>query len=179
MVFVAGTYLSGGIELKNNVTLQLEKGAVLLGSDKYTDYNPKHDAFIYGENLSNIAIQGEGIIDGVDCYNPKGEEGFRGPHCIRLINCRKIQIRGITVKNSANWAINCRYCSGAAFENVSIRAGHDGLHTRFCENFTVKGCDFRTGDDAFAGNDNRDFVITDCKINTSCKIGRASCRGIV
>ena len=175
VVFVAGTYLSGGIELKNNVSLNFEKGAFILGSDKYADYNPKHDAFIFGENLSNIAIQGEGIIDGVDCYNPKGEEGFRGPHCIRLINCRKIQIRGITIKNSANWAINCRHCSDAVVESVSIRAGHDGLHTRFCDNFMVKGCDFRTGDDAFAGNDNRDFVITDCKINTSCNGFRMGC----
>lgn len=171
--FTQGTYLSGTIELKNNVTLLFDKGAVLQGSDKYSDY--QNDAFIFGKDLSNISIQGEGIIDGVDCYNPKGEEGFRGPHCIRLINCRKIQIRGITIKNSANWAINCRYCSDAVVENVSIRAGHDGLHTRFCDNFTVKGCDFRTGDDAFAGNDNRDFVITDCKINTSCNGFRMGC----
>lgn len=171
--FTQGTYLSGTIELKNNVTLLLDKGAVLQGSDKYSDY--RNDAFIFGKELSNIAIQGEGTIDGVDCYNPKGEEGFRGPHCIRLINCRKIQIRGITIKNSANWAINCRHCSDAVVESVSIRAGHDGLHTRFCDNFTVKGCDFRTGDDAFAGNDNRDFVITDCKINTSCNGFRMGC----
>jgi hypothetical protein len=171
--FSQGTYLSGTIELKNNVTLFFDKGAVIQGSDKYSDY--RNDAFILGKDLSNISIQGEGVIDGVDCYNPKGEEGFRGPHCIRLINCRKIQIRGITIKNSANWAINCRYCSGAVVENVSIRGGHDGLHTRFCDNFTVKGCDFRTGDDAFAGNDNRDFVITDCKINTSCNGFRMGC----
>jgi hypothetical protein len=171
--FSQGTYLSGTIELKSNVTLLFDKGTVLQGSDKYSDY--RNDAFIFGKELSNISIQGEGVIDGVDCYNPKGEEGFRGPHCIRLINCRKIQIKGITIKNSANWAINCRYCSGAVVENVSIRAGHDGLHTRFCDNFTVKGCDFRTGDDAFAGNDNRDFVITDCKINTSCNGFRMGC----
>jgi len=171
--FSRGTYLSGTIELKSNVTIFFEKGAILQGSDKYSDY--RNDAFIFGKDLLNISIQGEGVIDGIDCYNPKGEEGFRGPHCIRLINCRKIQIKGITIKNSANWAINCRYCSGAVVENVSIRAGHDGLHTRFCDNFTVKGCDFRTGDDAFAGNDNRDFEITDCKINTSCNGFRMGC----
>jgi hypothetical protein len=39
----------------------------------------------------------------------------------------------------------------------------------------VTGCDFRTGDDAFAGNDNRDFVVTDCKINTSCNGFRMGC----
>lgn len=175
VVFPQGQYLSGGLLLKSKITLHLEKGAFLKGSDKYADYNAKHDAFIYGENLSNIGITGEGSIDGADCYNPKGEEGFRGPHCIRLIRCSNIKIAGITILRSANWAINCRNCSDGYVENVKIRGGHDGLHTRFCNNFTVKGCDFRTGDDAFAGNDNRDFVITDCKINTSCNGFRMGC----
>jgi hypothetical protein len=173
VIFSAGTFISGGIELKSKVSLQFEKGAILQGSDKYADY--RNDAFIFGKDLSEIAIKGEGIIDGVDCYNPKGEEGFRGPHCIRLINCKNISLKGFTIKNSANWAINCRYCSNATVEKVFIRGGHDGLHTRFCNNFMVSGCDFRTGDDAFAGNDNRDFVVTNCKINTSCNGFRMGC----
>ena len=171
--FSEGVYLSGGIQLKSNVTLHLEKGVVLQGSDKYTDY--KNDAFIYGRDISEIAIEGEGAIDGVDCYNPKGEEGFRGPHCIKLINCRNIKIEGITIENSANYAINCRHCSLGIVTNVTIHGGHDGLHTRFCNSFTVTGCNFRTGDDSFAGNDNRDFFISDCKINTSCNGFRMGC----
>ncbi|HZY26272.1 MAG TPA: glycosyl hydrolase family 28 protein, partial [Bacteroidales bacterium] len=158
---------------KNNVVLQLDKGSVLRGSDKYEDY--KKDAFIYGKDLSDFTIQGEGIIDGVDCYNPKGEEGFRGPHCIRLINCKNFTLKEFTLINSANWAVNCRYCSYATIDSISIRGGHDGLHTRFCRNFRVVGCDFRTGDDAFAGNDNRDFVVTDCTVNTSCNGFRIGC----
>ncbi len=171
--FPAGSFTTGGIQLKSKVTLLTEKGTIIYGSDKYIDY--KHDAFIFGENLSDIAILGQGIIDGVDCKNPEGEEGFRGPHCIRLINCRNISIKAITIKNSANWAINCRHCSNAVVQNVSIRGGHDGLHTRFCTNFKISGCDFRTGDDAFAGNDNKDFIIADCLINTSCNGFRTGC----
>lgn len=171
--FTEGTYISGGIQLKGKVTLYLEKGAVLRGSDKYSDY--RNDAFIYGRDISDISIEGEGIIDGVDCYNPRGEEGFRGPHCIRLVNCRNIKLEGITIKNSANWAVNCRYCSGGIVTKVTIRGGHDGLHTRFCSNFQVSECDFRTGDDAFAGNDNRDFIISDCLVNTSCNGFRMGC----
>lgn len=72
VIFPKGILLCGGIQLKSNVTLQLDKGAILKGSDKYADYN--NDAFIYGKDLSKIAIQGEGVIDGVDCYNPRGEE---------------------------------------------------------------------------------------------------------
>ena len=173
VIFPAGTYLCGGIQLKSHVYLQLEKGALLQGSDKYKDY--QNDAFIYGKDISDIAIQGEGIIDGVDCFNSKGEEGFRGPHCIRLINCKNITFKKFTIKNSANWAFNLRYCSFGNVEKVSIRGGHDGLHTRFCNNFNVSGCDFRTGDDAFAGNDNRDFSIFNCKINTSCNGFRMGC----
>jgi hypothetical protein len=171
--FTEGTFICGGIQLKSKVSLHLNKGVILQGSDKYSDY--RNDAFFFGKDLTEVTIEGEGIIDGVDCYNPKGEEGFRGPHCIKLLNCKDIKLEGITIKNSANWAINCRYCSGGNVTNVTIRGGHDGLHTRFCDNFTVSGCDFRTGDDAFAGNDNRDFNITGCLVNTSCNGFRLGC----
>jgi hypothetical protein len=173
VVFTSGTYLCGGIELKSKVKLQFEKGTILQGSDNYADYN--NDAFIFGKDLTDIAIQGEGIIDGVDCINKQGEEGFRGPHCLRLINCKNISFEGFTIKNSANWAINCRYCSFGKVDKVSIRGGHDGLHTRFCNDFTVTNCDFRTGDDAFAGNDNRNITVTNCKVNTSCNGFRMGC----
>ena len=171
--FTEGTYHSGTIQLKSKVTLHLDNGVLIQGSDKYSDY--RNDAFFYGKELSDISITGEGIIDGVDCYNSKGEEGFRGPHCIRLISCKNILLNGFTIKNSANWAINCRYCSGGNVTNVTILGGHDGLHTRFCDHFTVKKCDFRTGDDAFAGNDNHDFTVSDCLINTSCNGFRMGC----
>ncbi|HBZ20744.1 MAG TPA: hypothetical protein DEO60_06435 [Bacteroidales bacterium] len=171
--FTPGVYYTGTVQLKSNITLVIEKGAIIRGSDKYSDYS--NDAFFFGKDLNDINIKGEGIIDGVDCFNPQGEEGFRGPHCIRLINCKKIGLEGFTIKNSANWAINCRNCSFGNVTNVTIRGGHDGLHTRFCKDFIIKRCDFRTGDDAFAGNDNQDFFISDCLINTSCNGFRMGC----
>ena len=171
--FTEGTYLCASIQLKNKITLQFDKGALLQGSEKIGDYTV--DGFINGENVSDISIVGEGIIDGMECYNPNGEGGYRGPHCIRLQNCKNITISGITIRKAANWAINCRHCSYATIENVKIRAGNDGLHTRFCTDFTVKECDFRTGDDAFAGNDNQNFIVTDCIVNSSCNGFRIGC----
>jgi hypothetical protein len=171
-----GIHLSGSLILKSNVKILLEKGTILQGSDDHRDY--QNDAFIYAKDAQNIAIEGEGVIDGVDCFNPNGEEKFRGPHCIRFINCKKLSIKGIQIQKSANWAINCRYCSDGVVANVQIRGGHDGLHTRFCKNFKVSNCDFRTGDDAFAGNDNKDFEINDCKVNTSCNGFRMGCENM-
>ena len=178
--FPKATYLTGGIHLKSNVTLKFEKGAVWQGSDNCTDYGDCKwtDALISGNNLKNIKIIGAAIIDGVDCKNPKGEEGFRGPHGIRLVNCDGIEIRDITITRSGNWAQNFRHCTNGLVQNVKVRGGHDAFHTRWCKNFVVKDCDFRTGDDCFAGNDNHDFVIENCKANTSCNAFRFGCQNL-
>jgi len=175
--FSTGTYLSGTINMKSKVAFYLMKGAIIKGSSNYADYT--NDAFIYGDGLTDIGFTGEGKIDGVDCINNTGEEGFRGPHCFKLVNCTNLLFKGITIVNSANWAINCRYCKNGTVENVTILGGHDGLHTRFCENFTVTGCDFQTGDDCFAGNDNQNFIIKDCKANTSCNAFRLGCLNLL
>jgi len=172
-----GTFLSGGLTLKSKVTLNLSEGAVLKGSDNFRDYGDGRwvDALIKGENLEGIRIQGKGLIDGVDCRNPKGEEGFRGPHGILLTGCRDITIRGITLKRIGNYAILCRDSSGANIRDVTIRGGHDGLHAQACRKFEVRDCDFRTGDDCYAGCDNTDFTVVDCRINSSCNAFRLGC----
>ncbi|MER7336105.1 MULTISPECIES: glycoside hydrolase family 28 protein [unclassified Micromonospora] len=69
-----GTFLTGGLALKSNVTLHLEAGATLLGSPDLADYpaypgppadcdaNQRH--LIYARGAENIAITGLGTIDG-------------------------------------------------------------------------------------------------------------------
>jgi polygalacturonase len=72
--FPAGRYLTGTITLKSNITLQVETGATILGSQDPKDY-PLRDSpwadgrkeissLIYGADLENIAIRGGGTIDG-------------------------------------------------------------------------------------------------------------------
>ena len=172
-----GRFVSGGLKLRSNVTLNLAEGAVLQGSDNFRDYGNGRwtDALIKGENLRKVRIQGQGTIDGVDCRNPKGEEGFRGPHGIFLIGCRDIVIRGVTLKRTGNYAVLCRNSREAVVRDVTIRGGHDGLHAQACRQFEVRDCDFRTGDDCYAGCDNVDFKITDCQINSSCNAFRLGC----
>ncbi len=175
-----GAYLCGALSLKSNMVLHLEKGAVLKGSKNFRDYGRGRwaDALVTGRKLVNIRIEGEGVIDGADCRNPKGEEGFRGPHGIFLSECRGITIKGITLKRTGNYAVLCRNCSDATMQNVTMRGGHDGLHAQACRRFTVTGCDVRTGDDCFAGCDNVDVKITGCKINSSCNGFRLGCKNL-
>ncbi|MCL2814143.1 MAG: glycosyl hydrolase family 28 protein [Oscillospiraceae bacterium] len=187
VVIPAGTFVSGAIKLCGNMTLYLEKGAVLQGSGDCRDYE-KHasrgwrdydslwfDAFICAEDAENVNIEGEGTIDGVDCFNPKGEEGFRGPHCMRFVRCKNMRISGLHIKRSANYAMFFINSSNLSVDNVSVCGGHDGIHSHNCNNAVVSGCDFRTGDDCVAGSDNINFMIRDCKFNTSCNGFRLGC----
>lgn len=61
-----GTFISGTIQMFSNIDLHLEKGAVLKGSDKVSDYylHGKKVGLIYTENSNNISITGDGDIDG-------------------------------------------------------------------------------------------------------------------
>ncbi|MBM3211022.1 hypothetical protein FJZ33_02305, partial [Candidatus Poribacteria bacterium] len=176
-----GTFLSGALVIRDNITLHLEKGAILKGSDNFLDYGDGKwlDALIKGENIRNIRIQGEGAIDGSDCRNPKGEEGFRGPHGILLTNCAGITIRDVTMQHIGNYAILCRNSTDANIKNVSFRGGHDGLHAQACSRFSVQDCDFRTGDDCLAGCDNVDFDVVNCNINSSCNGFRLGCLNLL
>lgn len=75
VIIPSGIWFTSPIQLKNDVNLHLEDGAVLFFSDKFYDYpliNTSWEGLftyrcipqIYCENLNNIAITGNGIIDG-------------------------------------------------------------------------------------------------------------------
>ena len=76
LFFPAGTYLTGAIRLKSNITLELEAGATLLFSDNFDDYLPfmevRHEGvmmksfspLISAMDAENITIKGEGTLDG-------------------------------------------------------------------------------------------------------------------
>ena len=179
--FPSGTFLTGGLLLRQNITLRLDEGAILKGSTDHRDYGEGRwsQALIKGDGLTGIRIQGPGTIDGADCKNPKGEEGFRGPHGILLSDCEDITISNVTIKRTGNYAILCRRCRNAQLTKVTIRGGHDGLHAQACQDFKVRACDFRTGDDSYAGCDNVDFRIIGCQINSSCNGFRLGCANLL
>src|SRR5436190_8579273 len=76
IVFTAGTYLTGPIHLKSNITLFVDAGAVLKFSSDFDDYLPmvrsrwegteviNFSPLIYGDKVENVAITGRGLIDG-------------------------------------------------------------------------------------------------------------------
>lgn len=64
----AGTFVSGALQLKSNMTLQLDKGATLLGTERVDGYelqpNGRYNGLINARDIENLRIVGEGTIDG-------------------------------------------------------------------------------------------------------------------
>ena len=96
-----------------------------------------------------------------------------------LRNSRHVHVGEVTIRGAGNYALMCFDTRQADVIQVNVRGGHDALHTRRCEHFRVHDCDFRTGDDGFAGCDNLDFDIRNCRINSSCNGFRLGCERLV
>jgi polygalacturonase len=70
----AGSFLTGRIELKSRVTLNLQSGSTLLGSTSISDYNAQHGApnspgnnprhLIFAQDADDVTLTGPGKIDG-------------------------------------------------------------------------------------------------------------------
>ena len=117
--FPAGTYQSGSIRLKSNITLYLDVGATLLGApntinaydppednpfDMYQDFGHSHwhNSLIWGENLENITIMGLGTIDGGGMTAENPEPGG-GDKTIALKLCKNIVIQDITIRHAGHF----------------------------------------------------------------------------
>ena len=135
-----------------------------------------HNGIIRALDAENIAIIGEkgSLIDGKNCYDALGEEYYRGPQGISIINCEHIVLRGYTARNTGNWAESIWNSSNILVENVINEAGHDGVHITTCEDVIIRNCEFYTGDDCVAGYNNKNVLVENCEINSACSAFRFS-----
>jgi len=197
VLFEAGRYLSGTIVLKSNVRLQLEPGAVLLGSKdprdfprlvprlrSYTD-NYGNQSLIYGEDLENVAITGLGVIDGQgEAY--RWREYRDRPFLIRVIRSRRVLVEGIQLRSSPMWAQQYMGCEDVRIEGIRVfnhaTYNNDGIDIDGCRNVRISNCRLDTDDDALVlkstfDGECRDVTVTNCVLSSHCnafKLGTES-----
>ena len=133
-----------------------------------------NNAIIRAYRAKNIAVIGErgSEINGRNCFDEVGEEGYRGPHAINMWFCENITLEGYTIRDSANWAHAIQNSSHITCRNVTVLAGHDGFDVRTCDHVLVEDCVFKTGDDCIAGFDNIDVTVRRCYFESACSIFR-------
>ncbi len=190
--FPAGKYLSGTLFLRDHVTCHLESGAVLLGSTDLKDYPPQTPALrsytdvnyvdkslIYAEKVHDIAITGQGTIDGqggAKVYNKKKPYKQR-PYLIRMIECRNVTIRDITLRDSPMWVQHYLGCENLHINGITVHslvnANNDGIDIDSCDRVRIANCDIVSVDDSIVLKSTlprpcRRVTITNCVLRSLC-----------
>jgi len=172
----AGTYLSGSIHLKSNIHLLIDAGATILGAPQdmnvYDETEPYtfggyqdgghcyfHNSLIWGENLTNVFISGNGTINGgglvradkildqmvgFDHFDPPVTNAAPpvrlGNKAIALKLCRNVLIRDVTFFHGGHFAILVTGCDNLTVDNVTMDTDRDGIDIDCCRNTMVSNC---------------------------------------
>jgi polygalacturonase len=164
----AGTYLCGSIHLKSNINLHIDVGAKILGApEEMKAYDPAepfegaayqdgghtyfHNSLIWGENLTNVAITGFGMIDGGGITSKDRAVGAgpveTGDKAIALKLCRNVLMRDFTIFHGGHFAIITTGCDNMTIDNVTIDTNRDGMDIDCCRNVMVSNCRINSPDD--------------------------------
>ena len=191
VVFPKGAYRVSGLLLHSDTTVLLKSGAALLGSENCDDYavfdvpenvslrtdqemipqyfgDKKRAEYrramlsAYGERRVSIIGEPGAVIDGQNCFDPDGEEHYRGPHGIFLSNCKDVVLQGYTIRHSGNFMHQLDACETVTMTDVTSLGGSDGIHLHCCKNVEIDRCVFRTGDDCIAGINVRGLHVNNC-----------------
>jgi polygalacturonase len=176
--FPAGTYITGSIELKSHVTLDLAPGAVIHGSSHVEEYpivharweglnHECHQALIFATDGQDIAITGSGSILGDGkvgkLRNPRGATLFEPT------GCKGVRITCVTVGNDGVWTFHPTYCQDITVSHVtfaSVGGNSDGIDPDSCQHVMIDHCSFSAGDD--------DIAIKSGKGQEGVKVGKPS-----
>ncbi len=170
LVFYVGRYLTGSIHLKSNVTLQLEEGAVLVGSTNPFDYDKKTwTSLIFAHDQQNIGITGKGVIDGQgkavavnvianieknllkDPYKYGRPSEANRPMLVNFAKCENILVRGVTLRSSASWNQTYDQCKNLTVDSITVYNvdywNQDGVDIVDCEDVKVTNSYINAADD--------------------------------
>jgi len=163
MTVPAGRYhLAGPLHLTSHLRLHLEEGSTLEFSDDPSHYLPvvktswegtflyNYSPFIYARECSDVAITGNGVIDGEasetwNTWKEKqtgdqllsrdmnhrgtpveerifGEGHFLRPHLVQLFDCDNVLVEGIRLEDSPFWCLHLLRCNSVTIRGISYDA---------------------------------------------------------
>ncbi len=190
VVIPAGRFLCGPLTLGSGIDLHLSEKAVLLMSDKSSDFpvsGNKHTAFLRAAKCTDIRLSGKGTIDGqgarwwevfLQQKAANDKSAPRRPQLISIENCRRVAVESITTINPPNTHYSIKSCSDVTIDGIRAQApdespNTDALNLNRVRNALIRDCDISTGDDNIVllcgeGKPGQpeveNIVIRDCRI---------------
>jgi polygalacturonase len=155
-----GEFISGALFLKSNMTLYLEEGAQLMGSQNADDFPIRRypyegiNQMCYsslintdGENHSNITIDGNGVINAngkaifdVELNNSAAKRG----RAVCITNTENLTIRNVTIRQSPAWCLHLVYCENVVIDNVKVHSKYDENGNKYemhnCDGMDIDSC---------------------------------------
>lgn len=164
-----GVFLTGGLQLRDDVTLFLDPSAVLKGTQDHEDYplyTPGDSlcaarqlgrGILYGQNLCNVRVTGGGVMDGQGLYRFK----MNDPKDSRLPDCRPsmiyltyssgIALEDVRFRSSAYWTVVPLSCRDLLLQYLDLDCmntpNRDGIDPVDCRDMTIRRCNIMAGDD--------------------------------
>jgi polygalacturonase len=200
VVVPAGTFLTGTVEIKSNVTLRIAASGTILGSGRGSDYHAVDAiplsgdatladgnwALLFAVNAKNVAIEGPGTIDGqgAQFYSaaknvapPSGLGENRRPYHVLVYRCEGFSVRNITLLESAYHSLRViesqRVHMDSIYIHNRVNINNDGFHFISAEYVTVSNCIVKCEDDACAMFGSCKYItITNCCFSTRWSVFR-------
>ena len=185
LVFYVGRYLTGTIQLKSNVTIQLEEGAILVGTTSVYDYYGVNGikALITADGQQNIGITGKGVIEGqgntlLEKINLQIEKGYlketisqASPALIAMNDCSNINIEQLNLNNACGNIASLSGCHNLSVSGLLVKStvviGSNGITLSGCENAKLFNLYLETsGKEIISDQTSKETSIVNCTNKT-------------
>jgi polygalacturonase len=165
VIFPSGTYLTAPLFLKSDITLNIESGATILGSETTSDYTVQSGetvatpilALINADNASNITITGSGVINGQGStwWTTEASDADKRPRLIEIANGSNITVSGVTLENPGAMHLYLKSTSNVTVDNITINSpstspNTDGIDPASSHDVTIENSKISDGDDNIA-----------------------------
>lgn len=164
VIIPGGRFLSGPLLIGSKTELHLSKDAVLVMSDKESDYpaeKNRRPAFISALGAHDIRLSGEGRIEGqggrwwkvfLEEKAQAIKNAPRRPQLISFSRCERVEIEGISTIDPPNTHYSFKNCRDLTIRGIKAIApdespNTDALNLSSVRNVLIRDCDISTGDD--------------------------------
>ncbi|ATY34695.1 glycoside hydrolase [Sphingomonas psychrotolerans] len=188
-----GRYLCFSIRLKDNITLVLSAGSVIVAADpdthgrhydlpegafeeQFTDFGVYHNhtSLIYGDGVNNVAIIGKGLIHGLGLERegpgPRwhGMPGFRLPQSLGLTpeQARLTDPAEREQQGRGNKAVAFKESRNVLLRDFTVlQGGHFAVYVLGCSNVTIDNLTVDTDRDGIDIDCCRNVRVANCIVN--------------
>lgn len=206
VIFPAGNFLTGTIQLRSHVVLHLSAGSQLTGTTVLAKYPYQQHGFkfygaewarqslIYAHKAEQVGIEGYGTIDGQGASfattTLKKPDRYRNrPYLLWFIDCKNVRVSGVNLRNSAFWMQHYLGCEDVSINGISIwnhsNKNNDMIDIDGSRNVTIQNIKGDSDDDGLTLKSTSPLItenvtVMNCVLSSHCnalKLGTESTGG--